>query len=80
MKGAQLGKKWVPVNVALQSLGKGKTAQSERMGGRRKGTKLEAIIKWNMEGALEGTSESALCILMECETARKPLSLMSLFM
>lgn len=42
-------------------------------GERERALNSEAIIKWNMERALEGTFESALCILMECETAWKPL-------
>lgn len=53
-------------------MGEGKRARG-RNGERERALNSEAIIKWNMERALEGTSESALCILMECETVWKPL-------
>ena len=43
------------------------------MGVRERALNSKAIIKWNMEHAPEGTLKSALCILMECETACKPL-------
>lgn len=54
---------------AMKKLGEGRG----REGNRERALNSEAIIKWNMEGTLEGTSESALCILMECETVWKPL-------
>lgn len=55
-------------------MGEGNIEKGGEMGGKREtALNSEAIIKWNMERALEGTSESALCILMECETAWKPL-------
>lgn len=66
-------RKWVRVKMQCREWGRERQSNGEELGKRERALNSEAIIKWNMERALEGTSESALCILMECETVWKPL-------
>lgn len=55
----------------MERLGEGKWSKGMK-GGKGEGANL-LIIKWTMECALKGTSKTALCILMECETVWMPL-------